>query len=231
MTNQPSANLLISQLLSKNPSLRLGGSYAKLKSHHFFAHFDWVLFSLHLAFIAEQGDESPVLDSGWKDCEWGKFCQTRNQTCEQFLEIPWEASGVKKRPWHEVGWGFLNGSLVWLLKEWYLGNLWLIWAKKGIIKVKNHFVLKISSLGLLVSIRSGIREKRGELFVDELFELLFFQVLDSIWCVFDEGSDFLGDGVGGELRKVVEMVAAVFEELDERVLFISIQSHFSLVQI
>lgn len=46
MMNQASANLLISQLLNKNPSLRLGGSYAKLKSHHFFAHFDWVISDL-----------------------------------------------------------------------------------------------------------------------------------------------------------------------------------------
>ena len=40
--NNSSANLLISQLLNKNPSLRLGGSYIKLKNHPFFNNFDWV---------------------------------------------------------------------------------------------------------------------------------------------------------------------------------------------
>lgn len=47
--NHPSANLLISQLLNKNPSLRLGGSYSKLKNHHFFTHFDWVIILFNLA--------------------------------------------------------------------------------------------------------------------------------------------------------------------------------------
>lgn len=44
--NNPLANHLISQLLNKNPSLRLGGSYSKLKSHNFFAEFDWVIIIL-----------------------------------------------------------------------------------------------------------------------------------------------------------------------------------------
>ena len=42
MNNAP-ANHFISQLLNKNPSLRLGGSYSKLKNHHFFSQFDWVI--------------------------------------------------------------------------------------------------------------------------------------------------------------------------------------------
>ena len=36
-------NLITSQLLSKNPVLRIGGSYSKLKNHSFFKGFDWVL--------------------------------------------------------------------------------------------------------------------------------------------------------------------------------------------
>jgi hypothetical protein len=40
--NNSQANLLISQLLSKNPGLRLGGSYNNLKNHIFFNNFAWV---------------------------------------------------------------------------------------------------------------------------------------------------------------------------------------------
>jgi hypothetical protein len=47
--NNSSANQLISQLLNKNPSVRLGGSYNKLKNHNFFSLFDWVIFYLNLA--------------------------------------------------------------------------------------------------------------------------------------------------------------------------------------
>lgn len=36
------AKSLMEQLLSKTPDLRLGGSYANLKSHQWFAKFDWV---------------------------------------------------------------------------------------------------------------------------------------------------------------------------------------------
>jgi hypothetical protein len=54
-----------------------------------------------------------------------------------------------------------------------------------------------------------------------------FEVLDSIFSVFDKGSDFLGDGVGSEHIEVVELVAATFEEFDKGVLFVPIQSHFS----
>jgi hypothetical protein len=89
--------------------------------------------------------------------------------------------------------------------------------KKGTIKVKNQ------SLGWFVG--NGCRS--AELFVDEVFELFLFEVLDSIFGVFDKGSDFLFDGVGSEHIEFVELVAATFEELDKRVLFVPIQSHFA----
>jgi cGMP-dependent protein kinase len=37
------SNSFISQLLSKNPDSRLGGSYSDLKKHPFFQGFDWHL--------------------------------------------------------------------------------------------------------------------------------------------------------------------------------------------
>jgi cGMP-dependent protein kinase len=37
----PVSNTFISQLLSKNPDSRLGGSYTDLKKHAFFNGFDW----------------------------------------------------------------------------------------------------------------------------------------------------------------------------------------------
>jgi cGMP-dependent protein kinase len=37
----PVSNSFISQLLSKNPDSRLGGSYSDLKKHLFFQGFDW----------------------------------------------------------------------------------------------------------------------------------------------------------------------------------------------
>jgi cGMP-dependent protein kinase len=37
----PVSNSFISQLLSKNPDSRLGGSYSDLKKHMFFQGFDW----------------------------------------------------------------------------------------------------------------------------------------------------------------------------------------------
>ena len=58
--NNVSANLLISQLLNKNPSMRLGGSYSKLKAHHFFNHFDWVTIYLYKARFDQQIDESSL---------------------------------------------------------------------------------------------------------------------------------------------------------------------------
>ena len=35
------SNSFISQLLSKNPDSRLGGSYSDIKKHPFFGNFDW----------------------------------------------------------------------------------------------------------------------------------------------------------------------------------------------
>lgn len=40
--NDPKAKSLIEQLLNKTPDLRLGGSYAALKNHHWFQDLDWV---------------------------------------------------------------------------------------------------------------------------------------------------------------------------------------------
>ena len=46
----PSTNQFISQLLSKNPDSRLGGSFSNLKSHAFLKKIEWVdrmLFRIH----------------------------------------------------------------------------------------------------------------------------------------------------------------------------------------
>ena len=42
---------LINQLLNKVPEMRLGGSFASLKSHTWFDNFDWVILMLSVDFI------------------------------------------------------------------------------------------------------------------------------------------------------------------------------------
>lgn len=51
--NRPTV-MMIKQLLNRRPEARLGGSYAALKNHVWFANFDWVsipLFPFHLIFF------------------------------------------------------------------------------------------------------------------------------------------------------------------------------------
>ena len=68
-----------------------------------------------------------------------------------------------------------------------------------------------------------------ELSVDEVIEIFFFVVLDSIFGVFDEDSDLFGDGIGSEHFEVIEIVTAGFEEFYERMLLFAIEDHFSLI--
>ena len=67
----------------------------------------------------------------------------------------------------------------------------------------------------------------SKLGVDESIEIFFFVVFDSIFRIFDKGSDLFRDGVGSEHFKVIEMVTTGFEELYERMLFLAIEDHFS----
>ena len=87
--NDSSSNLLISQLLNKNPSIRLGGSYSKLKSHPFFNHFDWVFIYYNSAFLIKQRNEGSVYVASIKDCKLIKHSKDSNKTSVCIFKKLW----------------------------------------------------------------------------------------------------------------------------------------------
>lgn len=56
------ANSFITQLLNKNPELRLGGSYNALKRHPFLSSIDWVIFHYNLERLTRKENQACILN-------------------------------------------------------------------------------------------------------------------------------------------------------------------------
>ncbi len=104
--NNAHANLLVSQLLSKNPGLRLGGSYSNLKNHSFFNNFAWVIQLLILAWVEWQKDKSSLQASKIKANWLVKDKKVIAKANINIFEKLWEATYPKK----ELGWKM--GSII-----------------------------------------------------------------------------------------------------------------------
>lgn len=103
--NNASACLLISQLLNKNPSLRLGGSYSKLKNHNFFTHFDWVTFNINQHALVNKQMKPAYMLPTQKVADEEKFPKAQTKPVSSFLKFHGKPIGSRQDldcRWDEV---------------------------------------------------------------------------------------------------------------------------------